>query len=172
MKKTILGLMMLCLVASASAQQQPKPYNENQDARADIRKAVEQAKKENKNVMMQFGGNWCSWCMRFHALVTGYPRLDSLMKANYVYVLVNVPGSKDKDKRDMSLFAEYQYPNRFGFPVFVILDQQGKRLNTVDSDGFEYRDPKVPGYDTAKVERFLKMWSVKALDPQSYVKKK
>ena len=110
--------------------------------------------------------------MRFHAMVTGYPRLDSLMKANYVYILVNVPGSKDKDKRDMSLFAEYQYPNRFGFPVFVILDQQGKRLNTVDSDGFEYPNPNVKGYDTLKVERFLKMWSVKALDPQTYVKKK
>jgi len=53
----------------------------------------------------------------------------------------------------------------------VILDSQGKRLNTVDSDGFEYPNPKVPGYDTLKVERFLKMWSVKALDPKSYVKK-
>jgi len=168
MKNIILTLTLILGVMTLFAQEKPKPYNENQDARADIRKAIEQAGKENKNVMMQFGGNWCSWCMRFHALVTGYPRLDSLMKANYVYVLINVPASKDKNKRDMSLFGEYQYPNRFGFPVFVILDSKGKRLNTVDSDGFEYRNPKIPGYDTSKVERFLKMWSVKALDPKSY----
>ncbi len=154
--------------SSVYAQEKPKPYNENQDARADIKKAVEQAAKENKHVMMQFGGNWCSLCMRFHALVTGQPRLDSLMKANYVYVLVNVPSSKDKAKRDYKLFEEYQYPNRFGFPVFVILDAKGQRLNTVDSDGFEYCNPKVLGYDTAKIERFLRMWSVKALDPKSY----
>lgn len=162
---------MLCLVSFAMAQQAAKPYNENQDARADIKKAIEQAAKENKHVMMQFGGNWCSWCMRFHAMVTGYKPLDSLMKANYVYVLVNVPASKDKDKRDMKLFAEYQYPQRFGFPVFVILDAKGNRLNTVDSDGFEYPNPKVKGYDTTKVERFLKMWSVKALDAKTYAPK-
>ncbi len=168
MKKTILSFMMLCLVSLAFAQQPVKPYNENQDARADIKKAVSQAQKEHKNVMMQFGGNWCPWCMRFHALVTTYPKLDSLMKANYVYVLINVPSAKDKAKRDYSLFADYQYPNRFGFPVFVILDGSGKRLNTVDSDGFEYPNPKIPGYDTLKVERFLKMWSVKALDPATY----
>ena len=168
MKNTILSFVMLCMVSLVLAQQPVKPYNENQDARADIKKAISQAQKEHKNVMMQFGGNWCPWCMRFHALVTTYPKLDSLMKANYVYVLINVPSAKDKAKRDYSLFAEYQYPNRFGFPVFVILDGSGKRLNTVDSDGFEYPNPKVPGYDTLKVERFLKMWSVKALDPKTY----
>ncbi len=168
MKKIILTLTLLFGVIMVNAQEKPKPYNENQDARADIKKAITQAQKEHKNIMMQFGGNWCPWCMRFHALVITYPKLDSLMKANYVYVLINVPSSKDKAKRDYTLFAEYQYPNRFGFPVFVILDSQGKRLNTVDSDGFEYPNPKVPGYDTAKVERFLKMWSVKALDAKSY----
>ncbi|MCX6242346.1 MAG: thioredoxin family protein [Bacteroidetes bacterium] len=167
MQKIILTLTLL-LGLTMSYAQQPKPYNENQDARADIKKAIAQAQKENKNVMMQFGGNWCPWCMRFHALVTSYPKLDSLMKANYVYVLINVPSAKDKAKRDYTLFAEYQYPNRFGFPVFVILDSKGQRLNTVDSDGFEYPNPKVPGYDTLKVERFLKMWSVKALDAKSY----
>ncbi len=108
MKKLVLALTLLFGVSMVySQQQQPKPYNENQDARADIRKAVEQAKKENKNVLMQFGGNWCPWCMRFHALVTTYPRLDSLMKANYVYVLINVPSAKDKAKRDYTLFADY-----------------------------------------------------------------
>lgn len=169
--KKLLSIIFLFMITAGVIAQQPKPYNENQDARADIKKAIEQAAKENKHVMMQFGGNWCSWCMRFHALITGYPKADSLMKANYVYLLVNVPASKDKDKRDMSLFAEYLYPQRFGFPVFVILDGKGNRLNTVDSDGFEYPNPKVPGYDTAKVVRFLKMWSPMAVNPKTYEKK-
>ncbi|MEI6889180.1 MAG: thioredoxin family protein [Bacteroidales bacterium] len=172
MKKLILTLAFTFGLLMVFAQQPVKPYNEKQDARADIKKAVEQASKENKHVMMQFGGNWCPWCLRFHALVTGYPKLDSLMKANFVYLLVNVPATKDKDKRDMNLFAGYQYPNRFGFPVFVILDGKGNRLNTVDSDGFEYPSATVKGYDTTKVERFLKMWSVKAVDPKTYSVKK
>jgi len=164
--KILLTLTLLFGLTMSYAQQQPKPYNENQDARADLKKAIARAKKENKHVLVQMGGNWCPWCMKFHAIVTSYPRLDSLMKSSYVYLLINVP--KEKDKRNYSLFQELGYPNRFGYPVFLIFDGTGKRLNTVDSDGFEYPNTKVPGYDTSKVERFLKLWTVKALDPKSY----
>ncbi|MDD4602479.1 MAG: thioredoxin family protein [Bacteroidales bacterium] len=146
-----------------------KPYNENQDARAELKKAIVQAQQENKHILVQFGGNWCPWCMRFHALVNGIPQVDSLMKANYIYFLLNV--SQNKEKRDYTLFQEFEYPNRFGYPVFVVLDKNGKRLNTQDSDAFEYPNPKIKGYDTTKVIRFLTMWSPKALDPVTYTRK-
>lgn len=164
-----LVLTFLCTSFNSSAQSAGKPYNENQDVRADLKKAIDQAQKENKNILIQFGGNWCSWCMRFHALVSGVSSVDSVMKANYVYMLLNV--SQDKAKRDYTLFQEFGYPNRFGYPVFVILDKNGKRLNTQDSDAFEYFNPKVKGYDTTKVVRFLTMWSPKAIDPATYQKK-
>lgn len=164
--------ILLCALTlfafTAVAQHTATPYNENQDVRADLKGAIEKAAKENKHIMVQLGGNWCPWCLRFHALISGVPQLDSLMKADYVYMLLNVP--REKPKRDYELFKEYDYPNRFGYPVFLILDKTGKRLNTQDSDAFEYFDPKVKGYDTTKVVRFLKMWSPKALDPASYQK--
>ena len=175
MKKLLLVIGILFIVNSqlsivnSFAQPKPGPYNEKQEVRKDLKVALETAKKENKNILVQFGGNWCPWCLRFHALVNGTPRLDSLMKANYVYLLLNVP--KEKDKRDYELFREFDYPNRFGYPVFVILDKSGKRLNTQDSDSFEYPDQKVKGYDTTKVARFLTMWTPKALDPGTYVTK-
>jgi hypothetical protein len=53
----------------------------------------------------------------------------------------------------------------------VILDKDGKRLNTQDSDAFEYGDPNVKGYDTAKVVRFLTLWTPKALNPATYQKR-
>jgi thioredoxin-related protein len=151
------------------AQTPAKPYNENQNVRGELKKALELAKKENKNILIQFGGNWCPWCMRFHALVNGAPKVDSLMKANYIYFLLNVP--HEKDKRDNEIFREFEYPNRFGYPVFVILDKNGKRLNTQDSDAFEYYNPDVKGYDTTKVIRFLTMWTPKSLLPATYQKK-
>lgn len=156
-------------IVNCIAQTPAKPYNENQDVRAELKKALEQAKKENKNVLIQFGGNWCPWCMRFHALVNGAPKVDSLMKENYIYFLLNVP--HEKDKRDYEIFREFEYPNRFGYPVFVILDKNGKRLNTQDSDAFEYSKPDVKGYDTTKVMRFLSMWTPKSLQPATYQKK-
>ena len=172
MKSTIIAiavfLFVTCHVSRVTSYGQTpgKPYNENQDARADLKKAITRAQKENKNILVQFGGNWCSWCMRFHALVTGVPGVDSLMKTNYVYMLLNVP--HEKEKRDNTIFSEFGYPNRFGYPVFVILDKNGKRLNTQDSDAFEYFNPDVKGYDTTKVKRFLTMWTPKAMDPATY----
>ncbi|MEI6455799.1 MAG: thioredoxin family protein [bacterium] len=169
MKKTTILLLFLFIAAITFSQEKPQPYNPDQDARSDLKKAIELAKKENKQVLIQFGGNWCSWCMRFHALVTGVPKVDSLMKENYIYMLLNVP--REKEKRDYSIFEEFGFPNRFGYPVFVILDKNGKQLHTQDSDAFEYLNPNVKGYDTTKVVRFLSMWTTKALDPKSYQKK-
>lgn len=162
-------ILYLFFAGTIFAQNQAQPYDPNQDARADLKKSIEQAKKENKHVLIQFGGNWCPWCLRFHALVNGNPKIDSLMRENYIYFLLNVP--KEKEKRDYSLFREFEYPNRFGYPVFVILDKNGKQIHTQDSDAFEYPSKEIKGYDTTKVIRFLSMWTTKALDPGSYQKK-
>jgi len=171
LKTVTIAFFVICLLSAVNSpgQSAVKPYNENQNARADLNTAIAKAQKENKHVLIQFGGNWCSWCMRFHALVSGDPKIDSLMTDHYIYLLLNVP--HEKEKRDNTIFEEFQYPNRFGYPVFVILDKNGKRLNTQDSDALEYQSPVVKGYDTAKVIRFLSLWTPKALDPASYQKK-
>jgi thioredoxin-related protein len=166
MKKTLFSIFFLLFSILSFSQGKPQPYNPDADARADLKKAIDLAKKENKHVLAQFGGNWCPWCLRFHAMVNNVPVLDSLIKADYIYVLANVP--REKEKRDYDLFKELNYPNRFGYPVFVILDQEGKELHIQDSGLLESPDPKVPGYDTAKIVMFLKMWNVRALDPRTY----
>ncbi len=159
-------IVIICFSLQIFAQQNTPPYSETQDIRADLRTALAAAQSDNKHVLVQFGGNWCPWCIRFHALTEGDRTIDSLMRAQFIYLLANVP--KEKDQRDYDLFRQYGYPNRFGFPVFVILDSAGNRLNTQDSDAFEHPDPRVKGYDTAKVVRFLKMWGPFALDPATY----
>jgi thioredoxin-related protein len=165
LKIAVIALLTIhCSLLTAFAQQKNTPYHENQDVRKDIGIAVQKAQTENKHVLVQFGGNWCPWCIRFHALVHGDATVDSLVKADFVYVLANVP--REKNKRDYTIFSEYEYPNRFGFPVFVILDGNGKKLHTQDSGLLEYCG--TAGYDTTKVVTFLKMWNVKALDPATY----
>ena len=131
-----------------------------------MKSAVIQAQAENKHVLIQFGGNWCPWCIRFHNLVAGAPEVDSLVKTDYIYLLANVPGKKDE--RDYTLLEEYGFPNRFGFPVFVILGKDGKQLHIQDSGILEHCTGK--GYDTSKVVTFLRMWNVSAVDPQTYIK--
>jgi len=165
MKKIAILLFLLGLMISVYSQNSStQPYDPNRDIRSDIKAAVAKAKAEHKHVLIQWGGNWCPWCIRFHNLVTTEHHIDSIMKKDYVYMLANVP--KEKEKRDFALYGNYGFPNRFGFPVFVILDGNGKQLHIQDSGLLEYA--KAPGYDTTKIFTFLKMWNVKAVDPASY----
>jgi thioredoxin-related protein len=139
-----------------------KLYNPAADAKADIAAAVKKASAENKNVLLQIGGNWCIWCIRFNNLVSQDPDLNKYLRANYVIVHVNYSKENTNDK----LMAELGYPQRFGFPVFVVLDSKGNRLNTQNSEYLE----EGHGHSKEKVMEFLKDWSPAALDPKSYEK--
>jgi uncharacterized protein YyaL (SSP411 family) len=131
-------------------------YNPDANARADIAAAVKQAKAENKHVLLQIGGNWCPWCIKLHGMETTDTQIDSLLKADYVMVLVNVP--KEKDKRDPELMASLGNPQRFGFPVLVVLNQEGERIHTQDSWYLE----QDKSYDREKLVQFFRMWNVAA----------
>ncbi len=158
MKKTSLILALFFLTASYLLAQTEAVniYNPEADARADIATAVKQAKAENKHVLLQIGGNWCPWCVKLHGMETADAQIDSLLKANYILVLVNIP--KEKDKRDAELMASLDNPQRFGFPVLVVLSQEGERIHTQDSWYLEQDKT----YDREKLVHFLKMWSVAA----------
>ena len=131
-------------------------YNPDADAKADIAAAVEQAKAENKHVLLQIGGNWCPWCVKLHNFIATDSQIDSLLRADYVTVLVNV--DKDKDKRNYDVLASLGNPQRFGFPVLVVLNQEGERIHTQDSWYLELDK----SYDKEKLMQFYRMWNVAA----------
>ena len=162
MRATIISIFFLMTSFLASAQNQATPYNVTADAKADIQKAIVAANAQNKHVLIQVGGNWCPWCLKFHAMATTAKKVDSLIRADYVYILVNY----SKENKNPEVMKQLEYPNRFGFPVFVVLDGTGKRLHTQDSGLLEHATVK--GYDTAKVVTFLKNWNFKATNPASY----
>jgi len=152
MKQIILSLFILCAAAiGVSAQQTIKIYNPDADAKAEVAAAVAKAAAAGKHVFLQIGGNWCPWCVKFHTLITENAKLDSLIKANYEVVKVNY--SKENDNHE--LLATLGYPQRFGFPVFVILDGKGNVLHTQDSWYLEQEK----NYSPEKVEHLFKMWS-------------
>ena len=145
---------------SADISAKNKLYNPSDNAKAEIAKAVKQAGAEGKHVFLQIGGNWCSWCRLFNEKIQSNDTLRTAMEKNYVVYHVNYsPENKNKD-----VLASLGYPQRFGFPVFVILDGKGNRLNTQNSVYLE----EGRGYSTDRVLEFLKQWSPEALDPKQY----
>lgn len=163
MKKLYVVVLMFALINVAQAQEKPKLYNPAADAQADINIAVKKAALKHKNVLLQIGGNWCSWCIRFNGMVTQNDTLNTYMNTNYEVVHVNWSPENKNEK----LLANLGFPQRFGFPVFVILDEKGNRLHTQNSAYLE----EGKGYSKGKVKEFFENWAPAALDPKSYVEK-
>lgn len=157
MKCFLITLLLSLTAFTGFAQQNAKAplYDTAANAKADIKKAVTLASKEHKNVMLQVGGNWCIWCTRFHNTVASNDTLSKLMKDNYIVVHVNY----EQKNSGSALWKELGYPQRFGFPVFVILDEKGNRIHTQNSAYLE----EGKGHSPAKIAEFLEQWSPAAL---------
>jgi len=135
-------------------------YDPKANAEKDIEAAVKKAKAEHKFVLLQAGGNWCSWCLRFNKTVTEDVQLDSVLNANFiVYHLNYSPENMNRDE-----FAKLSYPQRFGFPVFLVVDDKGKLIHTQNSEYLE----EGKGYNKDKILQFFQNWSPKTLDPATY----
>ena len=155
--------VVLCLAFSTvvlSAQEKELLYNPFADAEKDLAAAVVEAKQQDKHVLIQIGGNWCSWCYRLHDFMASDARIDSMQKADYILIRINY----SPENRNSSILARLGYPQRFGFPVLVILDQEGMYLHTQDTALLEKED----SYDAEKLTAFLQNWNAAALDPENY----
>jgi thioredoxin-related protein len=161
MKKITFSVVILLACAMlASSQEKPSTYRPEADAKAELKDAILNAKAEKKHVLIQIGGNWCPWCIKFHQFATTEPKVDSIIKADYVNLLLNY----SRENKNLDILESFQFPQRFGFPVFVVLDGDGKLLHTQDSGLLELDK----GYSVKKVSTFLKNWNVAALDPKNY----
>ena len=161
--KQIFFLSLLIFSVTAFSQDMKKfnLYKPEEKAETEIANAIAKAKKSGKHVFIQIGGNWCIWCARFHEYVTKDAQLDSLMNANYVVYHLNY----SKENHNTNLLTRYKFPQRFGFPVFLVLDGNGNLLHTQNSWYLEDGDKS---YNRDKVKTFFNEWSPKAFDPSQY----
>ena len=160
--KKLLGILSIILLTLTVHAQPAKIYNPDADAKTDIQQAVKQATTEGKHVFLQIGGNWCPWCLKFHRFVDDNQEIKDYVNANYVVLKVNY----SKENKNLDVLKSLDYPQRFGFPVFVILDGNGNRIHTQNSAYLE----EDGGYSAKKVLTFYKQWSPEALDPTTYNK--
>ena len=160
--KQILIITCLLLVTSLTAQTQeglPRVYDETINPMTQIDQAIGQASDEGKFVVCQVGGNWCPWCLRFADFVTKDSVISRVIEDNFVYIHVNYnPRKQDNPELVQTLMRRLGNPARFGFPVFVVLDQQGRVLHIQDSSFLE----EGKGYNQEKVLRFFQCWTPEA----------
>ncbi|MGD2034640.1 MAG: thioredoxin family protein [Bacteroidales bacterium] len=162
MKKYLLVWVVMILVTCPVLSQirRKSLYDPYTDAVGQIEEAVDSAGSLNKHVLIQVGGDWCSWCIKLHEFIREHPQVDSLILADYVFIRVNY-SKENKNPEAMQLL---DLPQRFGFPVLVVLNDEGKRIHTQNTAYLEAGTT----YDEKKITGFLKAWNKKALDPDLY----
>lgn len=163
-KRLILSLAVMLLALTASAQAAlKKVYNEDVNPIEQIDEAVAKAKSEAKFVVCQVGGNWCPWCLRFADFITNDSTISHVVAENFVYIHVNYNPRKSeggaKAQQAAALMKRLNDCGRFGFPVFVVLDGEGKVIHIQDSSFLE----EGQGYNQKKVLRFFRNWTPKSV---------
>lgn len=162
MKRIIIAAIAATLMAlNVNAQTNLKKiYDEGADPVVQLEDAIRQAGKENKFVISQVGGNWCRWCLMFADFVEKDKELTDFINKNFVFIHSNYNPRERADERTMEMMKRLGNPARFGFPVFVVLDSNGKVLHTQDSSYLEEGN----GYDKDKVYRFFSNWTREAVE--------
>ena len=131
-------------------------YDPSANAMADIARAVTIAKKSNKHVFVKVGGNWCGWCKLYDKFSSADEDISLIMIDEYITVLANW----SPENRNLEAMNYLGAPQRFGYPVFIILDGNGNVLHTQDTALLE----EGRGYNKNHVLRFLKVWTYAAVN--------
>jgi thioredoxin-related protein len=158
MRPSFITFFLFCVMSVRGAD---SLYHPLANAKEDITRVIAKAKAEKKHVLIQAGGNWCGWCIEFNRFIHADKQLDSVLNASFVVYHLNFsPQNKNYD-----IFKQYGFPNRFGFPVFLILNAEGQLIHTQNSSYLELGK----SYDAKKVKEFFVSWTPAALEEKSYL---
>lgn len=133
--------------------QAAKPYDEQANARDQIAAALARAKRDNRRVLLQWGGNWCHWCVLLHNLFRSDQEIARKLMYEYEVVYVDA----GREQKNMDLAEQYgARAKQDGFPYLTVLDAGGNAIANQETSTFENQDQQAqPGHDRKLVLAFL-----------------
>ena len=147
----LIAVVFLAL-ATAAAADLPARFDPSRDAAADVAHALALANAQGKRVIVEVGGEWCSWCHVLDRFITDDADVHSLIGAKYVWVKVNF----SKENRNEALLG--RWPKVDGYPHLFVLDGSGRLLHSQDTAALESGN----GYDRRKFLALLQRWALPA----------
>lgn len=134
--------------SSEAASKRTTAYDPARDAAADIANALAEASSSGRHVLLEVGGEWCSWCHILDRYFEDNPEIRELRDRNYVMVKVNF-SPENKNEKVLS-----RYPPIEGYPHFFVLDVEGTLLHSQNTGDLEAGR----SYDREKFTAFLERW--------------
>ena len=127
-----------------------KVYDEQRDPFKDAAAALALAKESNRQVLIEIGGNWCSWCHKMDAYLHKHPEVYQALHSQYVLLKINVSDSNENDDFMKSL------PPVLGYPHMYVSTAQGKMILSKDTAELLADN----NYSKSQWLDFLTQWSV------------
>jgi thiol:disulfide interchange protein len=125
-------------------------FDRNQDPSLQLQRAIQRARLEKKNVLIEVGADWCEWCHRLEYFIVSNPELHLLRSQNYIHMrLFSGEGGQLPDIFD-------KLPPFDGIPHFFVYDSHGNLLRSQDTEPFEFGET----YDYTRVWEFLASWGI------------
>lgn len=116
-----------------------KVFDDTRDPFKDAVAAIALAKATNRNVLIEIGGNWCSWCHKMDAFLGDNTDINQRLHSEFVLLKINVSDSNDNAEFMKSL------PPVLGYPHMYVATPQGKMILSKDTaellDNNEYSRP-------------------------------
>lgn len=134
MKKTFLIILLLASSGLMTAQSWLTDFNE----------AKEQAKKQNKKIILVFqGSDWCTPCIKLDHEIWQSAEFKDYAKEHFILLKADFPRrkknrlSKEQQAKNNDLAERYNHNGIF--PLVVVLDASGKILKELS---YEAISPK------------------------------
>lgn len=126
-------------------------YDERRNPNADGRDALKLAKETHRLVLIEVGGDWCSWCHIMDRFIKDHPNVETRLHQTFVVLKVNISDVNDN--------AEFMaaFPPARGYPHMYITDSSGSILHSQDTA--EFRENKK--YSERRFMSFFDRWQNK-----------
>ena len=126
-----------------------KNYDYHRDIFTDSQAALDLAKKHNKRLIIDIGGNWCSWCMALKRTIENDVEINRQLHNNFIVLKVNV----SKENNNQNFISGL--PKFNGYPQIFISSAEGEILHSQDTNQFLNSNKK---YAKEKILAFIEHW--------------
>lgn len=134
---------------SSAAKLEREKFDPLRNPKNDLQAAVVKAQQENKRIILDIGGEWCSWCLLMDKFLAANADLKNLRDENFVWLKINF-SPENENKEFLATYPEIK-----AYPHLFILEKDGKFLHSQDTAELEAGE----SYNLQKFTDFLKKWS-------------
>lgn len=150
----LVGVLLVLVQAgchsSTSTQSAAQLYDASIDGSVQLDEALANAREAGKNLLVQVGGDWCTWCLKITQFIQDDPELDSIVQQNYIWAHLYY----GKDNHNETAMARLGNPIGHGFPFFVVVSPEGVVLHQQETSSLESGET----YNREALKQFLQAW--------------